>query len=331
MNQPQALPVASPTFADAPTPPPDVAFHRLGVVAGSRGWRPLLVLLLAAVLYAASGLLLVTAAVAVDAITGSTVSDRVLALDMNDPYAFVSGFALIALMLPALLLARRILGPRPVGLLSSVTGRLRWRWLGRALLISVAVYVVGLTLQLVLLDPLTGVPLTAARFIPSAWVFLLGAVLLVPLQAAAEEYVFRGGLMQLVGGWLRHPAFAVVLPVPLFVVGHGYDVLGQTGIAVFALLTGWLTWRTGGLEAAIALHVVNNGLLTVMQAVGWADPNVTDITVPAFVASLVVQGLAAWLLVRSADRMGVQRTRPALAPLPAPRPAPAPVALETSS
>jgi hypothetical protein len=61
-----------------------------------------------------------------------------------------------------------------------------------------------------------------------------------------------------IGRWLRHPAFAILLPVPLFVLGHGYDLLGQIGVGLFAVAAGWLTWRTGGLEAAIALHVVNN-------------------------------------------------------------------------
>lgn len=303
MNQ-----LPNPSVASAvalPTPPAEVAFHRLGIAPGARGWRPLLVVLLAAALYVVSALVLVMAAMVVELATGLALSERALAMDMNDPFAFVSGFALIAWMLPPLLLARWVVGPRPVGLLASVTGRLRWRWLARALLISGVVYAVGLTLQLVVLDPLTGIPLVPARLIPSALVFLLAAVLLVPLQAAAEEYVFRGALMQLVGGWLRHPVFAIVLPVPLFVVGHGYDVLGQTGIAVFALLTGWITWRTGGLEAAIALHVVNNSLLTVLQAVGWADPNATATTATALVLSVVVQAVAG--LVAGAHRRPARR------------------------
>ncbi len=303
---------ASPATAGtvATTPPTGTAgraFHQLGAAPGARGWRPLLVLLLAAGCYVVSWLALVVLAVVLDAVTGAGIGERVVSLDLADPVAFVAAFTTIAWMLPSLLLARRLVGLRPVGLLSSVTGRLRWRWLGRALLISATVYLVGFALQLVVVDPLTGVPLPPAGLVPAAWVFLLGAVLLVPLQAAAEEYVFRGGLMQAVGGWLRHPVFAVVLPVPLFVVGHGYDLLGQTGIAVFALLTGWITWRTGGLEAAIALHVVNNSLLTVIQALGWADPNATAVTAPALVVSVLVQVVASWFLVRSADRLGVER------------------------
>jgi hypothetical protein len=93
-------------------------------------------------------------------------------------------------------------------------------------------------------------------------------LLLVPVQAAAEEYIFRGYLMQSIGRWLRHPAFAILLPVPLFVLGHGYDLLGQIGVGLFAVAAGWLTWRTGGLEAAIALHVVNNLSAFLLSLVG---------------------------------------------------------------
>ncbi|MDF2498717.1 MAG: family intrarane metalloprotease protein, partial [Arthrobacter koreensis] len=61
---------------------------------------------------------------------------------------------------------------------------------------------------------------------------LLVAVAVVPFQAAAEEYAFRGLLMQVIGSWLRHPAFAILLPVPLFVLGHGYGLVGQIDVAI---------------------------------------------------------------------------------------------------
>ena len=65
--------------------------------------------------------------------------------------AFVRGFeytlllAVVSVLLaviPALLLASRFVEGRGVGLLSSVTGRLRMGWLGRSLLLALAVFVV---------------------------------------------------------------------------------------------------------------------------------------------------------------------------------------------
>ena len=64
--------------------------------------------------------------------------------------------------------------------------------------------------------------------------------------------------MQLLGTWLRTPVVGVVLPVPLFMLGHGYDWLGQIGIAVFALSMGFLVWKSGGLELAVVVHTANN-------------------------------------------------------------------------
>ncbi|WP_017573773.1 CPBP family intramembrane glutamic endopeptidase [Nocardiopsis halotolerans] len=223
----------------------------------------------------------------------------------QDPLVVAALLGSIAALLPCALLAARICGHRPVGLLSSVEGGLRWRWMLHAAKISAVVYAVYAPTLLVagtLMDSAESVPT------PSGWTLLaMLAVLLliVPFQAAAEEYVFRGVAMQMIGAWLRHPAFAVLLPVPLFVVGHDYDWVGLTDVAVFAVMAGWLTWRTGGLEAAIAVHVVNNlcafGLLTF----GWKDESPTALTV-----NLVVTATLAFLLDRAGRRWGLARTRP---------------------
>ncbi|CAM5341473.1 hypothetical protein SGRIM128S_04708 [Streptomyces griseomycini] len=101
---------------------------------------------------------------------------------------------------------------------------------------------------------------------PAAWVglrqFLTSLAVLavfVPLQAAAEEYVFRGWLTQAVGAFLRSPWLAVLPQAALFATAHGWGTTwGFTDLLLFGLVTGWLTIRTGGLEAAIALHVLNN-------------------------------------------------------------------------
>lgn len=91
------------------------------------------------------------------------------------------------------------------------------------------------------------------------WGLLGGAaVLLVPLQAAGEEYAFRGLAAQGLGAWLRSPLWAILLPVPLFMFGHGYNWVGQIDVAVFAICAGALVWKSGGLEIPIVMHVANN-------------------------------------------------------------------------
>jgi len=102
------------------------------------------------------------------------------------------------------------------------------------------------------------------------WPALLVIVLLVPFQAAAEEYIFRGWLLQAIGSWtfetrggLLAKVFGTAWPAILlsalpFIAGHAYTDWGILDIGAFAVAAGWVTVQTGGLEAAIALHVVNN-------------------------------------------------------------------------
>lgn len=164
--------------------------------------------------------------------------------------------------------------------LSSVQPRLRWRYL----LISAAV-------AFVVLNGVTLIPLalgtTQVTVAPQAgfWGFLAVIVLTSPLQAAAEEIFFRGYLMQALGSLVAHPAFGVVVSAVIFALMHGVQnpalFLNRLG---FGLLAGVLVWRTGGLEAGIGAHVVNNicayviaGLTSSMAAVrgvssiSWAD------------------------------------------------------------
>ena len=87
-------------------------------------------------------------------------------------------------------------------------------------------------------------------------------VLLTPLQAAGEEYAFRGYLTQAFGGWFHSRWVAVVASAFLFGLAHG---VGQSipiffDRFAFGLVAGILVVLTGGLEAGIAMHVLNNWL-----------------------------------------------------------------------
>jgi uncharacterized protein len=87
-------------------------------------------------------------------------------------------------------------------------------------------------------------------------------VLLTPLQAAGEEYAFRGYLTQAFGGLFGSRVAAVVGSALLFAIAHG---AGQSfpiffDRFAFGLVAGVLVILTGGLEAGIAFHVLNNWL-----------------------------------------------------------------------
>jgi membrane protease YdiL (CAAX protease family) len=92
--------------------------------------------------------------------------------------------------------------------------------------------------------------------------FALIVVLLIPLQAAGEEYGFRGYLTQAVGGVASGrvgTAIAVVVPALLFALAHGVqDPPVFIDRFAFGLVAGVLVIATGGLEAGIAMHILNN-------------------------------------------------------------------------
>ena len=316
--------VAAPASRVAPTVSPDaeqVAYHRLAHLRPRyRWWRPLLTGLLGIAFYVLILLLVIVPLVIVSMfIPGWGVEAQVLFttqqyFDLDRPWLLVALVLPLILMIPALLAASRIVQGRGVGLLSSVTGRLRMGWLGKSLLLALAVFAVYFAVVLSW-SAFTGEAVRADFSRPGLWVMVLLVLLLIPFQAAAEEYVFRGYLMQAVGGWLRHPAFAILLPVPLFVLGHGYDIWGAASVGMFAIVAAWLTWRTGGLEAAISLHIVNNVLIFLLGSVALVDANATSGTP----VDLLVSGLAmvvyALLADRWAGRLGIARA--AVAPRPA--------------
>lgn len=292
-----------------------LAFHRLVFARRRRGWwTPLVVGLLGVVFYAAMiGIVLlgvvIVALLAPDATAGFLITGVELGFDLTDPLLIALLLGTIALMLPAYVLASLIVNGRGVGFISSAAGRLRWRWL---LVCGALAAVVGLVLTgLSMLIPeaegdVSGIVAPADN--PGLWATLAVVLLLVPFQAAAEEYVFRGYLQQAIGRWLRHPLFAILLPVPLFVLAHAYDPLGQAGVAVFAIAAGWLTWRTGGLEAAIALHVVNNLMAFLLALAGLSDVNASSPGALSFVYSLVLIGAFTALTEVLFRRSGLGRT-----------------------
>lgn len=286
-------------------------FHRLGYASPKWSWwRPLALGGIGAAFFGVFTVMISVVMIIpmlLDPFGESAFDDLVMfgVIDFQDPTVLTFTLISVIVMLPALILAALIIGPRPLGLLSSVAGRLRWGWMLRLLLPGILVFVVFLGGWVLLATPEEFTPV----FDSTTLLLLALILLLVPVQATAEEYVFRGYLMQAVGTWLKHPAWAILLPVPLFVLGHLYDVWGLVDVAVMAIFAGWLTWRTGGLEAAIVVHVVNNVFVFALGAVGLVDTNsqqgdplgvaVTIVTLGTF------SGIAAWMHQRS----GMQRTR----------------------
>lgn len=298
----------------------ELGYHRLALAdPKNRWWSPLVEAAIGVPLYLVLSLLISIPLVIM------SISNRRDMLGLNDidstmqriqssalesPLMFAFMFGSVALMFPVMWLARLIIGPKPWGLVHSVVGRMRWGWLLTCCGIAALLFVVfPVALDLATGGNLTFEPKTQGSTLA---VLLLLVVLIVPFQAYAEELVFRGYLLQTVGRWLKHPAWAIVLPAPLFMLGHAYDLWAQLSILVMALAAGFVTWRTGGLEAAIALHVVNNLVAMTFGIYGLADPFVLEgSTWVNLVSAVITQGVFVLVVLWAAKKRKLARTRTA--------------------
>lgn len=140
---------------------------------------------------------------------------------------------------------------RPGAYLGSVQPGLRWRYLLLCLPLA------ALALNGVLWATRGVGALQAPQPLWGWW--LLAIVVFSPLQAAGEEFFFRGYLMQSIGALVPQRWFGVVVSAAVFAFFHGtQNVWLFLDRFAFGLLAGALVVLTGGLEAAVAAHVANN-------------------------------------------------------------------------
>ena len=187
-------------------------------------------------------------------------------LDLDDPTPL--GLAYLNLSLAAAIpltwfVVRVVHGLRP-GWLASVKPRIRWTYLVACIGVSVVALIATLLVSAVVPSQGDGAEISGHLndFSSTTRDFLIVLVVLTPLQAAGEEYAFRGYLMQAFGGLFRSRWVAVGVSSLLFGLAHG---LGQSAPIffdrfAFGVVAGSLVVLTGGLEAGIAMHVLNNWL-----------------------------------------------------------------------
>jgi membrane protease YdiL (CAAX protease family) len=283
----------------------DVSYHRLARTSRHRWWRPILgsLVILIGLPVTLLGVLGALSAIMAliggpqDLLTGSAEAELALTV------------LTLALLTPLTLLAARWVQRRPAGTVSSVTGRLRRRWLATCLLLAVPV--MGLSVGVLMLLPGEDASTASVGWQRLA-VGLAVVVLLVPLQAAGEEYFFRGWMVQALGSWTRSPWPGIVVSSAAFGLAHGLGSgWGMADLMVFGVVTAGLTIRTGGLEAAIGLHVINNvsafGFAVVTGAMDAPDGPTTAASVIVGISTSALYGVAAlWL----ATRRGIQNHAP---------------------
>ncbi|GAB3752419.1 CPBP family intramembrane glutamic endopeptidase [Microlunatus parietis] len=308
-QQPYYPPVPAPV---SPLPTEPSEYQQLFRGPRRRWWRPLISLLLAVAFWLVQVVLLTVAFMIYSALIGRSVEETLTSLTSGDlgPDAFLFNNLILIALIPSVLLANRIAHGLKVGYTTSVAGRVRWGWLARCLITVTPLWVVYLGIGQVFF------PAASPR--PEQWVAMLILVLLTtPLQCAAEEYGFRAWILQNVGTWVRHPVVAIVIATVLssavFALAHGsLDFFVLADIGLFAVAAVILTWRTGGLEAAIAIHTVNNVLIfgTIMIFGGWEDALVGPETTGSpitLIMSAVVDAIAVALILWQAKVAKIDR------------------------
>ena len=170
------------------------------------------------------------------------------------PEGPAAGNLALAMLIPvSILIVRYLHGVRPRWL-GSVQPGIRWRYL----VVSLAVAAIVLNGVLWLSFLAKGVPTFHSG--QPGWVGFAVAVLLTsPLQAVAEEVFFRGYLLQAIGSATGRAWVGVIGSAVVFALLHGVQnpALFAHRLA-FGLVAGGLVVATGGLEAAMGAHVVNN-------------------------------------------------------------------------
>jgi membrane protease YdiL (CAAX protease family) len=312
-----------PATTESPAPVEGDRYPQLLRTPRHRWWRPLLGLLLGVVAGIVAAIAVVLLALAVQAVRGHGVNPRDdSTLSADSPLGLLANNLVIASLIPAAMFAVWAAHRTRVGGLASVVGRLRWSLLGRFFALACVLVSVFFAASFAL--PPAGLGDVHAPPIATL-VGLLGVVLVsTPLQSAAEEVGFRGYLSQAVASWFARPALgtwvAGAVSATLFALAHG----GQEPALfadrfAFGALASWLAWRTGGLEASIALHAANN-----MVSLGYTAStgsvqealNTSTLGWPAALLDIAMMLVFAGVVARLTDRWGLVVRRPWPASLP---------------
>lgn len=306
-----------PMWAPPPKPPmlPVVAreYPAFWRAPGIKAWRPIVAIILGAIGFLVSSLIVTLGAFFLEAwITGGNVGDALL--DLTEGIA-TSTFLLansvsLGLLVPLSFLLSRLVGQKG-GWMSSVMGRVRWGWLMKCFLVSL-IAVGGLIVFSATFEGWDQLELSAR---PGWWWLLIGIILVTPFQAAGEEYLIRGvlnrGVASLVPPRLVGAIVGAVVSSFVFMLLHDAgDIWLNVNYFSMGMLFSYLVWRTGGLEAAVAMHAANN-------LVGFAFVPFQDISDlfdrgagtggPIVLIQMVVLGAAAAVIVLMARRGGVER------------------------
>jgi len=295
---------------DPVNPAPVRRYHDFLRLGAHSWWRGALAITSFIAAYLVVSGILSAIAIFIDLGSGRLHLDDVMTnqLTLSPALMLANNLSLAAMIPVAMLLQWAIFGIRP-GSLSSVAGRFRRRWMLRSALVIVPIWVVyvGSTF---LLEPVGQIELSA-----DAIALLLIVLLTTPLQSAGEEYGARGLLNRAAASWTSNPRIGFVLGAAvssaLFAAAH---VAGDPWLIAYYIVFGValcaVSTATGGLEAAVLIHAMNNLLLLVPTVLAGQQDSIFErgegTGGPFMLIPMAVLAIAAAIVIWWARRSNVQ-------------------------
>ncbi len=337
---PTPVPIGPATLAPVPTlPTTEEDYYGFLRTPRFRWWKGLLGILALGALTLVLGGILGFVGMLIDLATGAITWDQLTDTARGEipigPALFIANnLGLAALIWASMLLNRAFFGQRG-GFLGSIAGRLRWALLGRLALVLGLPWAIWVGLDLALTPGIfSGMQITGPTIV-------LAALTLVttPLQSVGEEYAFRGFVPRCVAAMIpnRRAALAVAAVVGsvLFMVAHAAaDPWLNVYYFGLGLVFTALTWRSGGLEASMLVHAVNNTITLVPVVLAGALTEAfnrsSGVAGPAILIPLAVGIILIGVLEWAMRRWHIARTgAPGLAEMAPPMTSPATLAYGT--
>ena len=207
----------------------------------------------------------------------------------------------VILLLPAIWIAMNATRLGGLKTLSSVEGHLRWQRIGRLIVPVFLIFAVGNLAELAIASILSGE--MPAFSVPSLS-YILAILILVPFQSAAEEYAYRGFLMQAFGSWIPVTAIPLLLQALIFMGSHTYNVWGLISILAFGLIAGILALKTGGLETSIVFHAMNNICAFLVSAAVGANAMAAEATILDMALSIALDLIVFFAILHIMKKKG---------------------------
>ncbi len=184
-------------------------------------------------------------------------------LDLFSPAGVFFNSASLAVAVPALFLASKIVKDRPFSSYCSSMGGWRWKLFVKLFVSGSVVFGIPYIARFLIQGRVSDVRFTSTG--------LILMFLMIPLQCIAEEFINRSFVIQTVGSWFRLPVIGLIVQVIVFAMLHPYNLIGVINISISALIFGLLCLCTRGIEAPSVLHILNNVIGIFFAGMGYGQ------------------------------------------------------------